>query len=178
VTSDERVVLRTALIAGVVAFVIGFIGPALLSRSNLGPLFGVFFSGPIGFIGGAVFAMIHLRQSPRLLAIIWAATFLYSLLLIAISASFALIAIGLQTAVGTATMLVDRPRITTFAMIFLLAAATAFPPVRGDSSFAFYRDDRLASSRHAPTLRIRKTTLGLEWALLLAAAAIVARRNK
>ena len=53
-------VFKTALIVGVIGFVLGFIGPIILSPdSNQGPLLGIFITGPssflIGLIGGAIY---------------------------------------------------------------------------------------------------------------------------
>lgn len=49
-------VLRSALTFGAVGFAIGFFGPFLLNpEQNLGPLVGIFITGPLAFlVGGAV----------------------------------------------------------------------------------------------------------------------------
>lgn len=51
--------LRTALLLGVIGFVVGFFGPMLIalligSEANLGPLWGIFILGPGGVIFGAI----------------------------------------------------------------------------------------------------------------------------
>lgn len=48
-------ILLVALLAGGLSFAAGFFGPIFLTPgNNLGPLFGIFITGPIGFLAGAV----------------------------------------------------------------------------------------------------------------------------
>jgi hypothetical protein len=48
----------TACAVGAVAFLAGFVGPILLwPDNNLGPLLGIFLTGPLGFVGGAVIGL-------------------------------------------------------------------------------------------------------------------------
>lgn len=48
----------TAAAVGLVAFLAGFIGPLLLwPDNNLGPLIGIFLTGPLGFVGGAIIGL-------------------------------------------------------------------------------------------------------------------------
>jgi hypothetical protein len=55
-TLSERI-MKTALKVGAVSFFAGFIGPIVLTpKSNLGPLLGIFVTGPIGFLLGALIA--------------------------------------------------------------------------------------------------------------------------
>lgn len=50
--------LGTAFVVGAVAFVAGFFGPLLLSPdSPQGPLLGIFITGPLGFVVGAVIGL-------------------------------------------------------------------------------------------------------------------------
>lgn len=47
--------LSGALMVGAVSFALGFAGPLILTPdANLGPLFGIIVTGPIGFVLGAV----------------------------------------------------------------------------------------------------------------------------
>jgi hypothetical protein len=48
------IILRTAAIVGVITFLLGFVGPIIFSTSNLGPLLGIFITGPLGFLLGGV----------------------------------------------------------------------------------------------------------------------------
>jgi hypothetical protein len=58
-TSFGRI-LRWAFLVGAVAFAAGFFGPILLApEANQGPLLGIFITGPLGFIAGALFGFIR-----------------------------------------------------------------------------------------------------------------------
>ncbi len=49
-----------AAIIGSVGFCAGFFGPMLLApQANQGPLLGLFITGPLGFVGGAIGGLIH-----------------------------------------------------------------------------------------------------------------------
>jgi hypothetical protein len=53
-------VILGALLTGVVGFSAGFFGPIILSPdSNQGPLLGIFFTGPLGFVMGAIGGWIY-----------------------------------------------------------------------------------------------------------------------
>jgi hypothetical protein len=55
VPSTIRLLLRCALILGLIGFAAGFFGPMVLNpESNLGPIIGILFSGPCGALVGAV----------------------------------------------------------------------------------------------------------------------------
>ncbi|HEY2149143.1 MAG TPA: hypothetical protein VGH32_14480, partial [Pirellulales bacterium] len=60
--------LGAALVVGFVSFLAGFIGPMIVTPdANQGPLLGIFFTGPLGFIVGAVAGMLFgfLKESQR-----------------------------------------------------------------------------------------------------------------
>jgi ABC-type multidrug transport system permease subunit len=47
-------------IVGAVGFCGGFFGPMVLApQANQGPLLGLFITGPLGFVGGAIGGLIH-----------------------------------------------------------------------------------------------------------------------
>jgi hypothetical protein len=47
--------LLGALIVGDIGFTAGFFGPIIFTpKSNQGPLLGIFFTGPLGFVAGAI----------------------------------------------------------------------------------------------------------------------------
>jgi hypothetical protein len=49
---------RTACAVGAVTFLVGFVGPLIFwPDNNLGPLIGIFLTGPLGFVGGAVIGL-------------------------------------------------------------------------------------------------------------------------
>jgi hypothetical protein len=51
--------LMCALIVGGISFLVGFVGPMIIyPQSNQGPLFGIFITGPLGFVAGAVIGTI------------------------------------------------------------------------------------------------------------------------
>ena len=55
-----RSVLLGALVTGASAFSLGFFGPIVFTPSaNQGPLLGIFITGPLGFLLGAVGGAIH-----------------------------------------------------------------------------------------------------------------------
>ncbi len=54
------IALRWAAIVGAVCFCGGFFGPMfLMPAANQGPLFGLFMTGPLGFIGGGIGGLIY-----------------------------------------------------------------------------------------------------------------------
>ena len=59
-TSLARSVLLGALVVGGIGFSAGFFGPILLAPgANQGPLLGIFITGPLGFLLGAVGGAVH-----------------------------------------------------------------------------------------------------------------------
>jgi hypothetical protein len=55
-----------ALLTGAIAFLAGFYGPILLTpRANQGPMLGLFFTGPLGLVvgalAGAIYWLLHKR---------------------------------------------------------------------------------------------------------------------
>jgi hypothetical protein len=51
---------------GAVGLAIGFVAPLVLTpRSNLGPLLGILFTGPLGFVAGALGAAVARTARPR-----------------------------------------------------------------------------------------------------------------
>jgi hypothetical protein len=52
--------IRPALIVGGIGFAAGFFGPILLTpEANQGPLLGIFITGPIGFLIGLLYGVLH-----------------------------------------------------------------------------------------------------------------------
>ena len=62
-----KFVLLGGIILGGIGFVGGFIGPIIFRpEANQGPLLGIFITGPLGFILGAVLgAVVALFRSPK-----------------------------------------------------------------------------------------------------------------
>ncbi|MEX0922275.1 MAG: hypothetical protein WDZ84_05830 [Rhodovibrionaceae bacterium] len=58
-------VLGTALLLGLIGFVLGFFGPMLLAQdANQGPLLGIFITGPGGLLLGLVVGVIRELRRP------------------------------------------------------------------------------------------------------------------
>jgi hypothetical protein len=142
----ERIVLWAAPTAGI-AFALGFFGPMLLSTSNLGPLLGIFVTGPIGaLLGTLVGALSVARDSIRTSIIAIAAAWLLTLGYIWLAMSlavFAAVVLPLQFAVmaatasillwpSTRTQLSDdawRCGLVAMAAQAIILVTTLFPPV-------------------------------------------------
>jgi len=46
-------------IIGIAGFLAGFLGPLILTpEANQGPLLGIFITGPLGFVAGALFGLV------------------------------------------------------------------------------------------------------------------------
>jgi len=57
-----RVTMRGGFIGGGIAFVAGFIGPVIFQpEANQGPLLGIFVTGPLGFVLGAMIGWFYGR---------------------------------------------------------------------------------------------------------------------
>jgi hypothetical protein len=57
-----QVTIRGGWIVGGIGFAVGFIGPVIFTpESNQGPLLGIFLTGPLGFVLGAVIGWFYGR---------------------------------------------------------------------------------------------------------------------
>jgi hypothetical protein len=145
-------VLRSALLVGALAFTAGFVAPLILSRSNLGPLLGIFVAGPVGALAGALWGLMraatHSNPAPTSailtwLAAIWGVTLLYTLFLLGLSPQAAVLGIGLQALIVMATAFLlygagpraeaseplHRRGPVVLGTLGLILLTTAFPPV-------------------------------------------------
>lgn len=53
-------IIKGGLITGAVSFAIGFFGPIIFTpESNLGPLLGIFITGPVGFVVGLLIGAVY-----------------------------------------------------------------------------------------------------------------------
>jgi hypothetical protein len=122
------------------------VGPLLFSSSNLGPLLGIFVTGPIGALAGAFWGLARAATDPhspvesaafRWGAGIWGVTLLYTLFLLGLGSQAVVPAIGLQVFMLSLTgflMYHSGGRVRRFGPVVLAALAlivltTAFPPV-------------------------------------------------
>jgi hypothetical protein len=59
-------VLRSAALVGGVGFVLGFVGPMILDpTSGNGPLLGIFITGPVGIVVGAIVGFVQSSRRSR-----------------------------------------------------------------------------------------------------------------
>lgn len=185
-------IMDFAWAVGGIAFAAGFIGPVLFSDSNLGPLLGIFVTGPVGFLVGALIGIAYSARrgqdgsgvrEVRWLAAVWLLSLLYTLFFSIFARGW--IALGLQAAVvATAAYLFyggalpKDGRIRHYRLPLLLAGlltllSSAFPPVVPDAGkprFAFFLDPRFDASRNVPEFTIDGSTLALGWLILTAMA--------
>jgi 4-amino-4-deoxy-L-arabinose transferase-like glycosyltransferase len=55
--------LRTTLIIGAIGFLLGFVGPLLITpEANLGPLLGIFVTGPLSLVIGLLFGALYWKS--------------------------------------------------------------------------------------------------------------------
>lgn len=59
VTTPSPMIFTAAFVVGGLSFAAGFFGPIFFSDSNLGPLLGIFITGPIGFFAGALLGLVR-----------------------------------------------------------------------------------------------------------------------
>jgi len=148
----SRRVIRSALLVGGLAFAAGFIGPILFSSSNQGPLLGIFVTGPIGTVAGALLGIMRSirnanyaekRAILKALLVIWAVSLLYNLFMISLSVKGAFPAICLQGLIVISSIFffyygdigtrlsehIKRCRLIIVIGLVLVMFATLFPPV-------------------------------------------------
>jgi len=102
-TNPSLQIIATALVVGGISFVGGFIGPVLFSESNLGPLFGIFVTGPVGTLVGALIGIVRsalhaggrtIRAELWWLGSVWVLSLLYSWMFAVVG--LGVVPIGLQ----------------------------------------------------------------------------------
>ena len=201
--SPSSRILTTALIVGGISFALGYIGPIFFSDSNLGPLLGIFITGPLGTLAGALIGVVWSAREAEertieaelwWLGSIWGLSLLY---LYAFSGVFAVAFQGLVIATGALLFIRRTTRrhlpeaARRYGLVLLFAAtvivlAAMFPPVtepwwvpeEARSSeplpeYAFFLDSRFDASDHYPTFAIAEGQLVREWAIIAATAGVV-----
>lgn len=182
-------IVSTALTVGAVGFILGYIGPLLVSDSNLGPLLGIFVTGPLGLLAGALIGIIlsarresqlSLRRELRWLAGAWAGALVFTLA--STIGGVGWLAVGTQLAVAlcAATLfyaysakLPDWAR-RWRALILIGAALTLlssiYPPLdpssAGDVRYAFFLDQRFDASTNVPEYTVQQSMLIVEWLII------------
>jgi len=145
-------VVKWATIIGLLSFAGGFIGPIFLSSSNLGPLLGIFVTGPVGVLCGAIWGSVHwairsveseLGAVTRWIVLLWIITLFYTLFMVGLAARFALPGVGVLVLILSASAFLlyhqgTRKRLPRMVRqcgrIFLavntvVVVMTLFPPV-------------------------------------------------
>ncbi len=142
-----RIVAWTVCVGGV-SFAAGFFGPIFFSTSNLGPLLGIFVTGPLGTLVGALIGALSVaEESGRLsivcIGLVWVMALFYAFLGFGLGGWIGIPAIPLQVLViasiiflflrhDTRAQLPDDMRrcgpIAVAALLIILLM-TLFPPV-------------------------------------------------
>jgi hypothetical protein len=141
-------ILGWTLAVGAVSFAAGFFGPIFFSTSNLGPLFGIFVTGPIGTLAGALIGALRVakgsaRLSIACIALVWVMALLYTLFVLGLATQGAIPPIILQLLIIASSIFLflrsdapDQPPdglgrygpIAIAALVIILVM-TLFPPV-------------------------------------------------
>jgi hypothetical protein len=191
----DQVVAWAGSIGGIL-FAAGFFGPLLLSSSNLGPLLGIFVTGPLGallgvWVGALRVAKDATRLSIVLIGAVWVLALLYTLwglfypamaalaapLQVLVVASSIYLLAGRDTRVRLPDDLRRSGLIVIAAQVTILVM-TLVPPVYSPAqhattpspAFAFILDGRFASDMHVPLLAVNSSKLALEWTITIAVA--------
>lgn len=186
-------ILRTALIVGAVSFVLGYIGPLLISDSNLGPLLGIFLTGPLGLLAGALIGIImSARQSPpplkrelRYLAGAWIAALFFTVALdignitpFAIGAQLAVFVCAATLFSGYSAKLPGWVRHWKLLLLIggaLTILSSIYPPLNpasvGEARYAFFLDPRFDARTNVPEYSIHPSMLLMQWLIIAAVVA-------
>lgn len=187
-------IARYARIVGGICFAAGFVGPVILMpHSNLGPLLGLFVTGPVGVAAGMLIGMIvsvpgagpaELRTLVHWLAGIWLAALLYSLAIsvagiswIALTLQAAILTTAFYLLVGARRVLPPGLRAHRYPAVIagmLVLASSIFPPVvsavPGAPAYALFNDPRFDASRQVPLFTVDVNRLVTGWLLVIVLA--------
>ncbi len=102
-------VVRWTLVISAVSFVVGFVGPLILSNSNLGPLLGIFVTGPLGFLVGGLVGALRVsnrsaRLSSKVIAVVWALALAYTYLTVPLVVSMVYFLVPLHALIIVSTI--------------------------------------------------------------------------
>jgi hypothetical protein len=99
-------IIKSVIWIGGISFAVGFVGPLIfLSSNNLGPLIGIFATGPIGSLVGVIWGIVksskkanadNFNEILKALFIVWIITMLFTLFIMSFSSGAAFLAICLQ----------------------------------------------------------------------------------
>jgi hypothetical protein len=173
-TEPSSRILKTAIKVGFISFLIGFIGPILLTDNNLGPLLGIFLTGPVGTLVGAlmgiVWSALHagtrsIRTELRWLGSIWGLSLFFLIFVIngfgdviviaALSVQVLVITIGIFM-IGNSKVRRNLPQqARRYGTVFLCAAVlivltSIFPPVSQNRWMSQQRKNRISTLEPLP----------------------------
>ncbi len=194
-SAKSRLIIIYGFGLGIISCLAGFFGPIfLMPESNLGPLLGIFITGPLGFLVGLLLGTLwwgwtdktgSLRTEMRWLFKIWLVSTLIYLFLPIFGGFVLLMVLGLQIAiviVGGVLVAAGQKRpaiapVTTKRRIILMVAAvamtlmSAFPPVKESKPlFIFVLDSKLDASMQIPVYTIDPRQLLVQWAFIVSIA--------
>jgi hypothetical protein len=194
--------LPAATVVGLLGVIVGYFGPLIYSNSNLGPLLGIFITGPGGFLFGAMIGIVRsaylkdtgLKGETLLLALIWGLVLLdyiafanlggllllptVILQFLVLMVDYMLLAIGARkkqvSSIAHYRRLVFSGLLTAFTVMNVVPPiiATGEPP-RIDTHFAPFWDSRFDASHHVSGVAVDIRQLLLQWGIAMAAAAIL-----
>lgn len=194
--ASSNPIIAWATLVGGVSFLIGYIGPLLFSDSNLGPLLGIFVTGPLGFLAGALTGiLVSARQKApqaatkelRWLGGAWLGALLFTLAISAGGIRWVSLGAQLLVVVCAAVLfylmpvqLPERVRKTRSIILFgaaLVLTSSIFPPVDSVSGrhppFALFLDKRFDASTRVPEYSVDSVNLLLSWLIIITAVFVV-----
>jgi hypothetical protein len=189
--SPSGPIVSTALAVGGVGFALGYIGPLLVSDSNLGPLLGIFVTGPLGLLAGALIGIIlSARQQSQSqikgelgwLAGAWGGALLFTLASAIAGISWTAIAAQLAVVICAASLFyafsaklppwLRRSRLLILFGAALTMLSSIYPPLdpasAGDAAYAFFLDPRFDASTKVPDYNVHQSMLIVQWLIIAA----------
>jgi hypothetical protein len=145
-------IIKSAMLIGGISFAVGFVGPLLFSSSNIGPLIGIFITGPIGGMVGVIWGIVKSSRNAnadnmnlilKALLIFWAITMLFLLFIMSFSQGAAFLVICLQGFIIVSSILMLFPpdsdsklpenikqiRLVIVITLIFIMLVSLFPPV-------------------------------------------------
>jgi len=191
----SRLIGIAALVVGGIAFLLGYIGPLIVSYSNLGPLLGIFVTGPLGLLGGGLAGILmSARKSAGRIVIeelkwllgAWSGALLFTLGSSIVGISWMAILAQLA-AIITATLLfyflavrlpswLKRRRAVVLLGAALILLTSIFPPLEMSSDGAmvgYFRDSRFDATTRVPEYSVSQLALLLTWTSITAAVGLI-----
>ena len=146
-------IFQSVILIGGISFAVGFVGPLIfLSSNNLGPLIGIFATGPIGSLVGVIWGIVksskkanadNFNEILKAFFIVWVITMLFTLFIMSYSSVAAFLAICLQGFIIVSSIFILFPpdgdaklpenikqiRLVIVIAITLIMLVSFFPPV-------------------------------------------------